>query len=95
MRNDLLLNENFDLLNLGDEWYEGDSDQQHVELLMLLNKGELKEFPFVGYGAAKRLNSVFNKSKETRDIKIELENDGYTNSEIDLENGLQDLKIKI
>ncbi|WP_367867900.1 hypothetical protein [Pedobacter sp. WC2423] len=95
MRNDILLNEDFDLVDLGDEWYEGDSDQQHVELLMTLNKGELHEFPFVGFGALRRLHGVFNKQNVTRDIKIELENDGYTNCDVDLENGLGDLKITI
>lgn len=95
MRNDTLLDENFDLIDNGTEWEEGDSDQQHVQLLVLLNKGELKEFPFVGFGAERRLKAVFDKNRITRDLRVELENDGYTGAVIDTGNKLEDLKIEI
>lgn len=95
MRGDVLLNDDFDLIDDGTEWAEGESDQQHVQLLMLLNKGELKEFPFVGYGAVRKINKVLDKQKEVRDIKIELENDGYINPTLEIGDSLEDLKIEI
>lgn len=95
MRDDILLDNDFDLIDNGTEWEEGESDQQHVEMLMLLNKGELKEFPFVGFGAYRRINSVFDKAKTVRELKIELENDGYNNATIIIGDNLEDLKIEI
>lgn len=95
MRTDLLLNEDYDLIDLGMEWSEGESDQQHVELLMISNKADWKEFPFVGFGARRRLNGIFNKNKIIREIRVELENDGYTNYTLDLKDSLNDLTITI
>lgn len=94
-RTDILLDENYDLIDLGDEWQEGESDQQHVELLMMANKGEFKEFPWIGFGAEKRLKGVFNKKNIVRDVKVELEGDGYVNYKLILDNGLSDFKIEI
>ena len=95
MRTDILLDENYDLIDLGDEWDEGESDQQHIELLMVANKGEFKEFPWIGFGAEKRLKGVFNKKQIVRDVRVELENDGYTQYNLILNNGLSDFKIEI
>lgn len=95
MRTDFLLDENYNLKDLGTEWDEGESDQQHVELLMIANKGEFKEFPFVGFGASRRINGIFNKNNIIRDVRVELENDGYTNYTLDLKDGLKDFKITI
>lgn len=94
-RTDVLLDENFDLIDKGFEWDEGESDQQHVELLLLLNKGELKEFPFVGFGAEKRLKSVADKARFVRELKLELENDGYVNATITVPDNITDFKIEL
>lgn len=95
MRTDLLLDENYDLIDLGTEWSEGESDQQHVELLMIANKGEFKEFPFVGFGAMRRLNGIFNRNNIIREVRVEMENDGYTNYTLDLKNDLKDFTITL
>lgn len=95
MRNDVLLDENYDLIDQGTEWAEGESDQQHVELLMIVNKGEFKEFPFIGFGASKRLKGVFDRNKVVREIAVEMENDGYPEYNLTLTNGLIDFKIEI
>ena len=95
MRTDILLNEDFDLVDLGDEWEEGESDEQHVELLVLLQKGELKEFPFVGFGIETKLKGLIDKQKFIRDLKVELENDGYSNPSITVTDDISDFKIEI
>lgn len=94
-RTDILLNDGFDLIDTGTEWAEGDSDQQHVQQLMLLNKGELKEFPFVGFGAFRRINSVFDRKEINRQIKIELDNDGYQSATLTIGNSMEEIKIEI
>lgn len=95
MRNDVLLGEDNDLIDTGTEWAEGESDQQHVQHLGLLNKGELKEFPFVGFGASRKINSVLDRNKVLRELRVELENDGYNAATIYLGESLEDLKIEI
>ncbi len=96
MRTDILLNEDtFDLVDLGEEWDEGESDEQHVELLVMLQKGELKEFPFVGFGIETKLKGIINKQKFIRDLKIELENDGYSNPSIIVTEDISDFRIEI
>lgn len=95
MRNDILLGSDFDLIDNGDEWEEGDSDQQHVELLTYFQKGELKEFPFVGFGLERRLKGVADTRKFIRELKIELEADGYNNPTVTVNNDLSDFKVSI
>lgn len=95
MRTDILLDQNYDPVDMGTEWNEGESDSQHAEILMICNKGEFKEFPFIGFGAAGRLKGVFNKNKIIRDMKIEMENDGYANYAITLTDDLEDFKIEL
>ncbi len=93
-RTDILLDDNFDIIDDGEEWVEGDSDQQHVDLLLLLQKGEIKEFPHMGFGIEGRLNARYDAQSFLRPLEIELESDGYS-PEIELGETIKDLKISI
>jgi hypothetical protein len=93
MREDILLDENYDLLEDGDEWLEGESDDLDVELIMLANKGENREFPFIGFGANKKLKGKFDKVKITREIEVELELDGFVKPQIIIGETMNDFKI--
>ncbi|MOA24163.1 hypothetical protein D3C78_1448320 [compost metagenome] len=95
MRTDFLLDDDFDLIDDGDEWLEGESDQQHVELLVLFEKGQLREFPFVGFGIERRLKSVADPKRFNRELKVELENDGYNSANIIVNDNLSDFKIEL
>lgn len=95
MRTDILLNDEFDLIDNGEEWAEGESDEQHVQLLTFLQKGELKEFPFVGFGIQRRLKGVPDKARFIRELKVELENDGYSNPTITVTDDISDFKIEL
>ena len=77
-RNDILLDDagNFKVEN-GD-FATGESDAQHVELLMVSTKGSIREFPTIGVGIVnwvKRQN-VDLKGLE-REINVNLQADGY------------------
>jgi hypothetical protein len=95
MNNDVLLDENYDLAESGDEWVEGDSDQQDVELLVILQKGELTEFPFVGFGIERRLKARVDRQRFIRELKVELQNDGFTSAVININEDLSDFKISV
>lgn len=95
MRIDTILSEDFDLQPEGEEWADGESDAQNGMLLSLFAKGENKEFPYAGFGAELRLKSPADKNKFLRDLKVELENDGYTDVEITLNDDLSKFEITI
>ncbi len=50
MATDYLYTEDKDLMIKNGDFVVGQSDAQHVENLLLLQKGEVKEFPLVGIG---------------------------------------------
>lgn len=94
-RTDILLDENFDIIDEGFEWAEGESDDQHVLLLMITEKGENREFPFVGFGVRNRLKGKFEREKFLRELDVELELDGYTDASVQLGSSILDLIITV
>lgn len=94
-RNDFLLDDDLELVEAAGDFKEGDSTQTDVQIITLLQKGELRYAPWLGYGIRKRLRAVQNINKNTRELKVELENDGFTNPEVDLQNGFENLKIYV
>ena len=92
---DILLDDTGDLLIENGDFVVGDSNQQHVESILLSQKGEFKEFPLVGFGIVNYIKSDTPEVKFKRDLKIQLEYDGFNNAKIDLSNGFENLKIEI
>lgn len=96
MRQDILLDENNELIIADGDFVIGQSDQQHVKHIVEAFKGEYKSNPLVGFGAInylKRDDKI--ESEFRRDLKIQLENDGYNDSDIDVSAGFEKLKIDI
>ncbi|ALU74272.1 MULTISPECIES: hypothetical protein [Tenacibaculum] len=92
---DLLLDENGDLAIENGDFVIGKSDQQNVEIVLLSNKGEFKEFPLVGFGAINYIKTNVSEIEFKRNLKMQLEYVGYKNPTIDLTGGFENLKIKI
>ncbi|CAA0153108.1 hypothetical protein [Tenacibaculum maritimum] len=92
---DLLLDENGDLAIVDGDFVIGESDQQNVEILLVSNKGEFKEFPLVGFGAINYIKSNVSEIEFKRDLKLQLEYIGYNNPKIDLSEGFENLKIEV
>jgi hypothetical protein len=96
MRNDILLDEQNEPLIVDGDFVIGQSDQQHVKHIVEAFKGEYKSNPTVGFGVISYLKrDELIESEFRRDLKIQLENDGYNDSEIDLSEGFGKLKINI
>lgn len=96
MRNDILLDENNELLIADGDFVTGQSDQQHVKHIVEAFKGEYKAHPLVGFGIINYLKREENiESEFRRDLKIQLENDGYNDPQIDISEGFSKLKINI
>lgn len=74
---DLLLNTSFDLDVNGGDLVTGESTRQHQQLLLLIEKGELREFPLRGVGLQTwLLDDQAGNLNAT--IKREFETDGMT-----------------
>lgn len=95
MRQDILHDENGDLLFENGDFKTGASDQQHVGDLFIQLPGENKEFPLCGFGAIRYIKRTMTESEFKRDLKMQLEYDGYLNTIIDTSNGIENIRIEV
>ncbi|MBI9063286.1 MAG: hypothetical protein JEZ14_14995 [Marinilabiliaceae bacterium] len=96
-RNDFLLDDNGDLMTENGDFVTGPSDDQNVELLLVLHKGELKESPTIGVGLNRFLGKQNTSLTEMqREIKVGLQADGYKVKSITTgDNGTFDLDYEL
>lgn len=96
-RTDYLLDDDFDLMEdpVTHDLVEGPSDQQHIEQLIRLNKGELKDSPHVGFGIKSKRKKIFKKQDFISVLAIELAADGYKDAAIHIGTDLSDFTITI
>ncbi len=94
-RKDIQVNENHEPIIKNGDFVVGESDQQHVIDITFAHPGEYKAFPMLGFGAVLHLKKNKNDYQFKRDLKIQLEYDGYSNPDIDLSKGYENLKINI
>lgn len=76
MAQDIILDENFDAVIFGGDWKVENSDQQHVEHLLLVDKGQLRQYPTAGVGIRRYINASIDPVALKQIIRVELENDG-------------------
>jgi hypothetical protein len=95
MRQDILRDDSGGLAFSDGDFLVGQSDQQHVEDIIDLQPGELKEFPLAGFGAINYIKRTITTDEFKRDLKIQLNYDGYNNAVIDTSKGIENLRIEI
>lgn len=74
---DILLASNFDLQFSGGDFAIGESTRQHQQILLIVEKGELKEFPTNGVGTQSWLLDD-TSGDYNAEVKKEFERDGMT-----------------
>lgn len=77
MATDYLLHNDDDLLFANGDLVVGDSDAQHIRDTINAYPGWWKEFPADGVGVRSYLNSSGQQQQLAREIKIQLQSDGY------------------
>lgn len=77
VRQDIALLDN-DLIIQDGDFVIADSDQQHIEDTINAFPGWWKENPQDGVGAIAYISSSGNLQQLARDIKLQLQSDGYT-----------------
>ncbi len=83
---DILLDDNNDLLVGSGDFGVGDASAQSQRLLLLLNKGELKQSPLTGVGITSYIDDE-DAAGLMRSIRTEFVKDGIRVKKIDFTNG--------
>lgn len=92
---DIILDDNNELLIRNGDLVIDDASKQHIALLLLCNQGDFKQYPLTGIGIMRYLNSPMNatlKAKLYREIKIQLEDNGL--SDMNIEGQLNQMTVK-
>lgn len=92
---DILLDDDGDLLVVNGDFSFGPSDQQHCAIIFEAHKGEIRENPLLGFGANAYLKTNRTNPKIKRDLRVELNRDGYTDIDlsIDLKTGKLNIEV--
>lgn len=83
---DLILSPTNDLLVENGDFVAGDSDDQHIMLVLLNTPGQLRNDPLIGVGIEKYKNSrldLINIMKLKQEIRLQLQLDGFDASTIE------------
>lgn len=93
--NDILLDDSYDLMIENGDFKIGFSEDQHISLILLSDKGSWRQSPLSGVGLIKYMNGPFT-ARDLDDlkqaIKIQLQLDGYNDSEIQI-TSFEDINI--
>lgn len=84
MVQDILIDDDADLRIENGDFVVGDSDQQHVVLLINTFAGHWKQFPTCGVGIIQYMASAGQGSVLKRSINVQLTADGYRDITVDL-----------
>lgn len=60
----------------------GETDFQCIDMVVIANKGDFKEYPVLGVGAEKYLKSVDRAAEFRREISVQLEAIGYPKADV-------------
>lgn len=74
---DLVLDLNNDLIIEDGDFVIDQSDDQNIEAILLVEKGQFYEFPLLGYGINRKLNGTFDRLIERKLVREELKRDNY------------------
>ena len=74
------------------DWILEESEQTHIEDILITNKGEYRQHPLVGVGALNFLNSTLDKDTIRKRVSVQLEYDNFKVDDISL---LRDGSIRI
>lgn len=92
---DMITDQSNDLEFVNGDIRINESDSQHVEHIMIADKGQFRQFPLIGVGIKRQLNGSFNPQEVKQNIKLQLESDGYNVRQVVIEPTIDDFKIDI
>ena len=78
--NDIMLDDTFDLAIDKGDFIVGESDEQHLQLITLLEPGQIRHSPLTGLGMYKKLQGPLGPREQDqirKDLYDQLQFDGY------------------
>lgn len=66
------------------DFFVAESDQQHIEHIMIADTGQFRQFPLIGVGIRRQLNGSVNRTDLKQLIRNQLKSDNFTVSKIDV-----------
>ncbi len=95
-RVDIQIKEDRELVIANGDFVADSSDNQHVQLIFEAQKGELRHAPYLGFGAGRYLKKTNTTEREfLRNLKVELEKDGYKSPEITIDFELNKIMVDV
>lgn len=78
--------ENGEIAVKNGDFFVAESDQQHIEHIMIADKGQFRQWPLIGVGIRRQINGSINKIDLKQDIRVQLRSDNFTVKRVDIEN---------
>jgi hypothetical protein len=73
----------------------GNTDYQRARLITMLHKGELKEYPTLGFGIEQYNKAIVNTQKFASELETELKADGFKNPRVTVTENLKTFEIEL
>jgi hypothetical protein len=70
-------------------------DYQRCRLILKARKGEIKEYPTLGFGIDQYQKAVANTQKFVNDLQTELKSDGFANPKVTVTSDLKTFDVEI
>ena len=74
---DILLNDKFEVLYEDGDFKIGESDQQHIQHILLARPGQFAQHPLIGCGVQDYDHSSQSVQEKKQNISLQLESDNY------------------
>lgn len=74
---DIIIENGYDLKIVNGDFVVDESDQQHVQLIIITAVGEWKQFPLLGVGIEQFINAPASLQKLSKLIQLQLVSDNY------------------
>ena len=82
---DVKTDENGNLIILNGDLKLDESDSQHIEHILISDKGQFRQFPLIGVGIKRALKGSSNPQSLKQQISVQLESDNYNVRKITIE----------
>lgn len=83
MTKDLIF-ENNEMKIVGGDLFVDESDQQHIQHVLICDLGQFRQFPLLGVGIRRQINGSVNRTDLKQLIRNQLKSDNFTVKNIEV-----------
>lgn len=93
--NDIILDTDNEIQFLNGDFFVDKADNQHIQTMLQAQKGQFYESPLVGIGIANYLNGPFDRTILSKEIREQLQADGFNVKQIRIDKNVDELLLDI